>query len=171
MFHFGEFLKTWSLRSNSVTRQVSFNRSKIGGKCQNWKIQMRDFWVIFKHCGPRAFLTRIAFPMKSWLPTMTDPTGVPSPLLKHTLTEAQSLTNSLAGTFNAAAVLNNLAPSQCKGKLRSLQALPTLWSQDIGTARPPHLLCEFSMQTSIVIGEWGSLGPMISTSNQKVLIN
>ena len=35
MVHFGEFLKIWSLRSNRVTRQVSFNRSKIGGKCQN----------------------------------------------------------------------------------------------------------------------------------------
>ena len=33
--HFSEFLKIWSLRSNSVTRQVSFNRTKIGGKCQN----------------------------------------------------------------------------------------------------------------------------------------
>ena len=40
---FGEFLKTWSLRSNSVTRQVSFSRTKIGGKCQNSKIQMRHF--------------------------------------------------------------------------------------------------------------------------------
>ena len=39
--HFGEFLKTWSLRSNSVTRQVSFKRTKIGGKCQNWKTQMQ----------------------------------------------------------------------------------------------------------------------------------
>ena len=35
MVHFGEFLKTWSLRSNSVTRQVSYNRTKIGGKWQN----------------------------------------------------------------------------------------------------------------------------------------
>ena len=41
MVHFGDFLKTWSLRSNSGTRQVSFNRTKIGGKCQNSKIQMR----------------------------------------------------------------------------------------------------------------------------------
>ena len=42
--HFGEFLKTWSLQSNSVTRQISFNRTKIGGKCQNWKKnQMRHF--------------------------------------------------------------------------------------------------------------------------------
>ena len=40
---FGEFLKTWSLRSNSVTRQVSFNRTKIGGKCQNRTIQVRHF--------------------------------------------------------------------------------------------------------------------------------
>ena len=44
---FGEFLKTWSLWSNSVTR----HRTKISGKYQNWKIQMRHFWVIFKHCG------------------------------------------------------------------------------------------------------------------------
>ena len=35
MVHFDEFLKTWSLRSKSVTRQVCFNRTKIGGKCQN----------------------------------------------------------------------------------------------------------------------------------------
>ena len=26
MIHFGQFLKTWSLRSNSVTRRVNFNR-------------------------------------------------------------------------------------------------------------------------------------------------
>ena len=48
MVQFGEFLKTWSLRSNSVTRQVSFNRTKIGGKCQNSKA---TFWVIIKQCG------------------------------------------------------------------------------------------------------------------------
>ena len=48
--HFGEFLKTWSLRSNSVTRQVSFNRTKIGGKCQNGKNSNATFWVIFKQC-------------------------------------------------------------------------------------------------------------------------
>ena len=41
MVQFGEFLKTWSLRSISITRHVSFNRTKIGGKCQNWKTQMR----------------------------------------------------------------------------------------------------------------------------------
>ncbi len=34
MVHFCKFLKTWSLRSSSVTRQVSFNMTKIGGKCQ-----------------------------------------------------------------------------------------------------------------------------------------
>mgnify|MGYP006903934288 FL=1 len=43
MVHFGEFLKTWSLRSNSVTRQVNFDRTKIGGKYQNSKIQMLHF--------------------------------------------------------------------------------------------------------------------------------
>ena len=44
MVHFGKFLKTWSLRSNSVTRQVSF---LIGQKLvENDKIkrnQMRNF--------------------------------------------------------------------------------------------------------------------------------
>ena len=44
MVDFVEFLKTWSLRSNSVTRQVTFNRTKIGGKSQNWKIKMGHFW-------------------------------------------------------------------------------------------------------------------------------
>ena len=47
MVHFSEFFKTWSLRSNSVTRQVSFNRTKIGGKCQNSKNLNTTFWVIF----------------------------------------------------------------------------------------------------------------------------
>ena len=43
MVNFGEFLKIWSLRSNSVTRQVSFYRTKSGGKCQNTKIKMPHF--------------------------------------------------------------------------------------------------------------------------------
>ena len=34
---FWRFFETLSLRSNSVTRHVTFNRTKIGGKCQNWK--------------------------------------------------------------------------------------------------------------------------------------
>ena len=40
------FWQTWSLRSNRVTRQVIFNRTKIGGKCQNSRA---TFCVIFKH--------------------------------------------------------------------------------------------------------------------------
>ena len=52
MLQFGEFLKTWSLRSNSVTRHVSFNRTKTGGKCQN---SNATFWVIFKHCAQGPF--------------------------------------------------------------------------------------------------------------------
>ena len=32
---FSDILKTWSLRLNSVTRQVNFNWAKIGEKCQN----------------------------------------------------------------------------------------------------------------------------------------
>ena len=41
--HFGEFLTIWSLRSNSVTRQATFKKTKIGRKRQNWKIKMRHF--------------------------------------------------------------------------------------------------------------------------------
>ena len=44
---FGEFLKNWSWRSNSATRQVNFNETKIGWKCQN---SNATFWVIFKQC-------------------------------------------------------------------------------------------------------------------------
>ena len=36
MVHFDEFLKTWSFWPNSVTRQASFNMTKIG---ENAKIQ------------------------------------------------------------------------------------------------------------------------------------
>ena len=36
-------MKIGSWRSNSVTRQVTFNRAKIGGKCQNSNILMRHF--------------------------------------------------------------------------------------------------------------------------------
>ena len=38
MFQFGEFLKAWSLRLCSFTWQVIFNWTKIGGKCQIWKM-------------------------------------------------------------------------------------------------------------------------------------
>ena len=46
--HFGEFLKTWSLRSNSVTRQVNLIGQKLVRKCQilNVKIEMRHFLKI-----------------------------------------------------------------------------------------------------------------------------
>ena len=40
---FGEFFEKWSLLSNRVTRQISFDRSNIGGKCQNSKVEMRHF--------------------------------------------------------------------------------------------------------------------------------
>ena len=58
MVHFGEFLKKWSLRSNSVTRQVSFNRTKIGEKCQKSKNSNATFWVIFKQCDDGVFVPR-----------------------------------------------------------------------------------------------------------------
>ena len=45
-----ENLKLALLQSNSVTRQVTFNRTKMGRKFQNWKIKSATFWAIFKHC-------------------------------------------------------------------------------------------------------------------------
>ena len=46
---FGEFLKNWSLQSNSVTRQVNFDRTKIS---ENVKIRKLNatFLMIFKQC-------------------------------------------------------------------------------------------------------------------------
>ena len=48
MVHFDEILKTWSLQSNSVTRKISFNRTK-----NRWKMKNSNaiFWAIFKQCG------------------------------------------------------------------------------------------------------------------------
>ena len=66
MVHFGEFLKNWSLRSNSVTRQVSFNKTKIGGKCQN---SNATFCVIFKHCAlvwTLNWITKVKLEMNCW---------------------------------------------------------------------------------------------------------
>ena len=46
MVHFDEFLKTWILRSNSVTRQ---------SRTKNWNHSYDTFLVIFKHCGLNSF--------------------------------------------------------------------------------------------------------------------
>ena len=44
------FWRVFCLQSNSVTRQVTLKRTKIGRKCQNWKIKNATFYGIFKHC-------------------------------------------------------------------------------------------------------------------------
>ena len=51
MVHFVEFMKTWSLRSNSVTRQVTFDMTKNWWKMPKLKNYHATFWVIFKHCA------------------------------------------------------------------------------------------------------------------------
>ena len=43
---FGEFLEAYS--QHSVTRQLTFNRTKIVGKCQKWSI-----WRVFQICNLR----------------------------------------------------------------------------------------------------------------------
>ena len=47
MSHSTEFLKSLSFLSNSITRQVNFIRTEIGGKCQ----KNETFTVIFKQCA------------------------------------------------------------------------------------------------------------------------
>ena len=44
------FIFRMDKQSNSVTRQVTFNSTKMGRKFQNWKIKSATFWAIFKHC-------------------------------------------------------------------------------------------------------------------------
>ena len=46
MVHYDEFLKTRSLLSNRVTRQVTF-----WWKMPKFENSNETFWVIFKHCG------------------------------------------------------------------------------------------------------------------------
>ena len=47
--NFGDFLKTWCLLSNSVTRQVTFNWTKIIEKCHNWNATfLVTLWIGFK---------------------------------------------------------------------------------------------------------------------------
>ena len=50
MVNLENFLKTWSLRSNSVTRQGTFNRTKNWWKMPKFKKSNETFWMIFKHC-------------------------------------------------------------------------------------------------------------------------
>ena len=70
-------LKTWSLWSNSVTRQVTFKRTKIGVECQNWRYSalfmnskckrsslrsqcwMRLFIWFFNYCGKKALVISV----------------------------------------------------------------------------------------------------------------
>ena len=50
--------------------------------------------------------------MKLSLPTTTDPTGAPRPLLKQTDTESHGSTRDAADTPSCSAALNSRAPSQ-----------------------------------------------------------
>ena len=54
---FWRVFENLKLRSNSVTRQVSFNRTKIGGKCQNKKKSNATFLSNFQTmCISQIFL-------------------------------------------------------------------------------------------------------------------
>ena len=64
----GEFLKTWSLGSNSVIRKVSFNRANIGRKCP----QNAIFRVIFKHCDVVSLGKRYMISIFQVFMTLTD---------------------------------------------------------------------------------------------------
>ena len=48
-FHvlFDEFFKSWLFCQTALPERLIFDRTKIGGKCQNWKIHLRHFgWFI-----------------------------------------------------------------------------------------------------------------------------
>ena len=68
-------LLAWSLRSNSVTRQVTYNRPKIGGKCQNSNIQkcniLSDFqtlckWLITLNFRAKILILQSIYRPKYW---------------------------------------------------------------------------------------------------------
>ena len=48
MVNFGNFLKTWSLRSNSVTRQITFKMHKKIAQVEKLKCDiLRDFQTLW----------------------------------------------------------------------------------------------------------------------------
>ena len=69
MVHFGEFLKTWSLQSNSVTRQVNFNRTKVGGNTKiqkfKWDI-LGDFQTMWSGRKYTVFLSKSCLLEQRW---------------------------------------------------------------------------------------------------------
>ena len=55
------------LRSNSVTRQVNFNKTKIGEKCQNIKNSNETFWLNFKlYARVRNYLFTLYLTYNQW---------------------------------------------------------------------------------------------------------
>ena len=59
------FLKTWSLRSNSITRQVNFHWTKIGGKCKHcvisFSLKSALIFLILKRLRPCRKLRTVIF--------------------------------------------------------------------------------------------------------------
>ena len=98
----GEFLKSWSLRSNCVTRQVNSNRTKIGGKCLNRKIQMRHFEWFSNNVDRRKNMNEVVFGLQNWFSTLL-PGGKTSFLswLGVEVEEAASLKESRRSSFVA----------------------------------------------------------------------
>ena len=67
-------MKSWSLQSNSFTRQVNLHRPKIGEKYQN---SNATFGVIFKHCGiGRSFTSTIMHSSNSNSVIVTKPSNL-----------------------------------------------------------------------------------------------
>ena len=79
--------KSLILLSNSVTRQVNFDRTKIGGKCQNSKIQIRHFgW--FSNTVPKSTRqqawAKFFFPMTPWcMARLTSFSPIVTPKRRH----------------------------------------------------------------------------------------
>ena len=79
---FGKPLKDWSLGPNSVTRQVNLNSTKIGRKCQRWKIQMRHFEQFLNNVPTYNYSSEMNDLAFFWLPPLDFSSKRPKSLSK-----------------------------------------------------------------------------------------
>ena len=106
---------------------------------------------------PHAFRSRLHLEMNASAPTITDPTGAPRPLERHTETESAAATQRAGGTPSLAAAFHILAPSTWSAMECFAHSAPTWSTYARGSTLPPFLLCVFSRHTTVVRGKcWSS---------------
>mmetsp|Transcript_9561 Transcript_9561/g.23609 ORF Transcript_9561/g.23609 Transcript_9561/m.23609 type:complete len:207 (-) Transcript_9561:640-1260(-) len=134
------FIRTWSRCS---TGWISFMAiSAAAASTPAWRM-----------VPPQAFRSRRHLAINSCVPTMTEPTGAPRPLDRHTDTESAAATQRPGDTPSAAAAFQMRAPSMCNLMPTSRANSPHLSTYSRGSTRPPHLLCVCSMHSTRVVGK------------------